>query len=97
MGDVGILMKNGFSSIQTVLCNGFINFMSLIGVFTGLAIGSINEEAQNYVLVFVAGNFIYIGADIWRHLLANKKMILNILEVLMFSLGVGAMFLVLLA
>ena len=97
MGDVGILMKNGFSSIQTVLCNGFINCMSLIGVFTGLAIGSISEEAQNYVLVFVAGNFIYIGADIWRHLLANKKMVFNILEVLMFSLGVGAMFLVLLA
>jgi hypothetical protein len=71
--------------------------MSLIGVFTGLAIGSISEEAQNYVLVFVTGNFIYIGANIWRHLLANKKMALNILEVLMFSLGVGAMFLVLLA
>lgn len=49
------------------------------------------------MLVFVAGNFIYIGADIWKHLLANKSLILNIAEVLMFSLGVGAMFLVLLA
>jgi zinc and cadmium transporter len=97
MGDVGILIKNGFSNVQTVLCNGFINFMSLIGVIAGLALGSINEEAQNYILVFVAGNFIYIGADIWRHLLANKRTILNIAELIMFSLGVGCMFLVLLA
>jgi zinc and cadmium transporter len=97
MGDVGILIKNGFSNVQTVLCNGFINFMSLFGVLAGLGLGNISDETQNYVLVFVAGNFIYIGADIWRHLLANKRMILNIAELLMFSLGVGAMFLILLA
>jgi zinc and cadmium transporter len=97
MGDVGILIKNGFSNVQTVLCNGFINFMSLFGVLAGLGLGNISDETQNYVLVFVAGNFIYIGADIWKHLLANKRMILNIAELLMFSLGVGAMFLVLLA
>lgn len=97
MGDVGILIKNGFTGIQTVLCNGFINFMSLIGVFIGLALGQIDDAAQNYILVFVAGNFIYIGADIWRHLLTNKKLGLNIAELVMFSLGVGGMFLVLLA
>ena len=97
MGDVGILVKNGFSNVQTVLCNGFINFMSLIGVVVGLAVGAIDEETQNYVLVFVAGNFMYIGPDIWRHLLANNKCIANIGEIIMFSIGVGAMFLVLLA
>ena len=97
MGDVGILIKNGFSNVQTVLCNGFINFMSLIGVFAGLALGDISDDAQNYVLVFVAGNFIYIGADIWKHILGNKRTVLNILEFVMFSIGVGAMFLVLLA
>jgi hypothetical protein len=43
MGDVGILIKNGFSNIQTVLCNGFINFMSLFGVFGGLALGNISD------------------------------------------------------
>lgn len=96
MGDVGILIKSGFSGIQTVLCNGFINFMSLIGVFVGLAMGGINEETQNYVLVFVAGNFIYIGADIWRHLLASKIFIVNVGEIIMFSVGVGVMYLVLL-
>ena len=42
MGDVGILFKSGFSNVQTVLCNGFINFLSLIGVLIGLGIGSMN-------------------------------------------------------
>ena len=96
MGDVGIMIKNGFSNVQTVLCNGFINFLSLLGVLAGLAFGNISEDAQRYVLVFVGGNFIYIGAEIWKHLLVNKRMILNIGELLMFCLGVGAIFLVLL-
>jgi zinc transporter ZupT len=97
MGDVGILVKNGFSNTQTLLCNGFINFMSLFGVIAGLALGTIDDAAQNYIMVFVAGNFIYIGADIWKNLLSNDKFILNLGEILMFSVGVGAMFLVLLA
>jgi hypothetical protein len=45
MGDVGILLKNGFSNIQTILCNGFINFMSLFGVIAGLGLGTIDEAA----------------------------------------------------
>jgi len=97
MGDVGILLKNKFSGIQTVLCNGFINFMSLFGVLAGLGLGGIDDATQNYVMVFVAGNFIYIGSDIWKHLLRNKKILMNILEVIVFSVGVGAMYLVLLA
>jgi len=71
--------------------------MSLFGVLAGLGLGGIDEAALNYVLVFVAGNFIYIGSDIWKHLLRNKNVALNILEAVVFSIGVGAMFLILLA
>lgn len=95
MGDVGILMKSGFTSVQTVLCNGVVNFMSLAGLFPGLALGGISSVAQNYIMTFVAGNFIYVGADIWRNLLKNKLWYENIIELLMFFIGVGAMFLVL--
>jgi zinc and cadmium transporter len=42
LGDVGVLIKNGFSGIQTILCNGFINFMSLLGVILGLGLVSIS-------------------------------------------------------
>ncbi len=38
MGDVAILMKASFNATQTVLCNGFVNLTSLIGVLIGLAI-----------------------------------------------------------
>jgi len=48
-------------------------------------------------LVFVAGNFIYIAADIWRHIMKNKEFTANLIEFLSFSAGVGSMFLVLLA
>lgn len=71
--------------------------MSLFGVLAGLGLGGIDEAAENYVLVFIAGNFIYIGSDIWKHLLRNKNVALNILEAVVFSIGVGAMFLILLA
>jgi len=71
--------------------------MSLFGVLAGLGLGGIDEAAENYVLVFIAGNFIYIGSDIWKHWLRNKNVALNILEDVVFSIGVGAMFLILLA
>lgn len=71
-------MKNGFTNNQTILCNGIINFMSLAGLFPGLALGGISQKAQNYVMTFVAGNFIYIGADIWRNLLKNRSNCQNI-------------------
>lgn len=97
MGDVGVMMKSGFSNVQTVLCNGFINCVSLVGVFLGLGLGSINETVESYIMVWVAGNFVYIAADIWKHLLKNKNRWLNFFEFAAFSLGVGIMYIVLLA
>ena len=79
MGDVGILLKNKFNNKQTIICNVVVNFTSLIGVAMGLALGSVNEMVKVYALSFVAGNFIYIGADIWRNLLKNKDCKSNVL------------------
>lgn len=79
MGDVGILMKSNFDSCQTIFWNAIINTMSMVGVVVGLGLGSIGEAVQIYILAFVAGNFIYIGADIWRNLLKNKDACLNII------------------
>ena len=71
MGDVAILMTSKFSSTQTILCNGFVNFIALIGVLIGLGITTASEVAQTYIMVFVAGNFMFIAADIWRNLFKN--------------------------
>lgn len=72
LGDVAILLKSEFTEMQTVCCNGFVNFLSLLGVFIGLAIVQMHQLVKLYILVFVAGNFIYIAADIWQHIFKNK-------------------------
>jgi zinc transporter ZupT len=69
---VAILLRSSFTETQTVLCNGFINLLSLIGVFIGLAVVSMSSAVKQYIMVFVAGNFIYIASDIWQHILKNK-------------------------
>ena len=72
MGDVAILIKNKFSENQTIVCNGTINLISIIGALIGLGATHLDDTVKIYLLVFVGGNFIYIAADIWRHLFKNK-------------------------
>lgn len=96
MGDVAILMTNKFNSTQTVLCNGFVNLLALIGVFIGLAIADVNELAQMYILVAVAANFIYIAADIWKNMFKNEGIWRNVVEFFGFGVGLAAMYLILL-
>ena len=61
----------------------------------GLTYGKLDEVSTNYVLVFIAGNFIFIAADIWRNLFRNKKMWKNLIELIGIVIGVGLMFLIL--
>jgi zinc transporter ZupT len=78
-----------------MLCNGVVNFISLIGVFIGLAVVNLSEVAQTYIMVFVAGNFIYIASDIWQHIIKNKGESAkcgNVLEFFGLSVGIGSMF-----
>jgi zinc transporter ZupT len=92
MGDVAILMTNKFTGIQTILCNGTVNIMSLLGVLVGTALNSLNDATQQYILVFVAGNFMYIASDIWKHLFQNHKMSINLMEFAGFSIGICSMY-----
>ena len=73
MGDVAILLRNKFNEKQTILCNGVINLISLAGTFIGLAILNLSDLVKGYIMMSVAGNFIYIAADIWRQILKNKN------------------------
>lgn len=97
MGDVAILLKNYFTPTQTILCNGLINLISLVGLFIGLGVAHLDDATKLYLLVFVAGNFVYIAADIWRNLFKNDPLWKNILEFFGLAVGVGVMYLVLLA
>ena len=96
MGDVAILMTNKFNSMQTILCNGFVNLLALLGVIVGLAVADVSELAQMYILVAVAANFIYIAADIWKNMFKNEGAWRNVVEFLGFGVGIAAMYLILL-
>ena len=97
VGNIGILLKSKFTNIQTILCSAVINVTALVGVVLGLGLGEIGDVVQIYILTFVAGNFVYIGADIWRKLMKKNSACLNTLEFLSFCLGVGVMYLITLA
>lgn len=56
-----------------------VNISLLIGIAMGMLLGSINDVVKIYILGFVAGDFIYIGADIWRNLIKNKSWLANVL------------------
>lgn len=62
----------------------------------GLAITDLDELTKTYILIFVAGNFIYIAAEIWTHLFKNSVFVKNLIEFVGFGVGVAAMYLILL-
>lgn len=95
MGDVAILMSNKFTGMQTIMCNGFVNFMSLIGVIIGLLVTNLNDGVKTYIMAFVAGNFMYISGDIWKNIIRNKNLFMNMIEMVGFAIGVGIMYVVL--
>lgn len=91
LGDVAILLESSFNNKQAIVSNGVINLISILGVIIGLATVGISGVASTYVMVFVAGNFMYIAADIWRHLFKGKWCS-SLLQQLFFVIGAGGMF-----
>jgi len=88
MGDVAILLKSKFNAKETILSNGIVNMISLVGVWLGLNSHGLSDIAKQYILVFVAGNFLYIASDIWKHLFSNKRFFVNVLEMIGLVVGV---------
>jgi zinc transporter ZupT len=89
MGDVAILLKSRFSEWETILSNGIVNLISLLGVLMGLYSNDLSPETKQYALVFVAGNFIYIASDIWKNLFRHTSLWVNALEMVGLLLGVA--------
>lgn len=79
MGDVAILLKSKFNAKETILSNGIVNMISLVGVWLGLNSHGLSDIVKQYILVFVAGNFLYIASDIWKHLFNHKRFYVNVL------------------
>lgn len=63
-----------------MLSNGIVNLISLVGVYLGLNSNNLSSKTRQYVLVFVAGNFMYIASDIWKNLFRHRRWLINLLE-----------------
>jgi len=88
MGDVAILLKSRFNEKETILSNGVVNLISLVGVYMGLNSNDLSPGAKQYALVFVAGNFMYIASDIWKNLFHHRSLWVNSLEMIGLLAGV---------
>jgi zinc transporter ZupT len=88
MGDVAILLKSRFTPSETILSNGLVNLISLVGVWMGLNSHGLSPKVKQYCLVFVAGNFMYIASDIWKNLFHNRSQLVNLLELVGLVYGV---------
>ena len=96
LGDISILIHSKFGICQALFCNTMINFASLIGAIIGLEIGNINETANKYIMSFVAGNFFHISCvNMIPMIINNKNKSTSLLQILMFTVGLGVMFVVL--
>jgi zinc and cadmium transporter len=88
MGDVAILLKSKFNEKETIISNGVVNLISLVGVYLGLNSQTLSPTIREYVLVFVAGNFLYIASDIWKNLFHHVRKTYNLLEGIGLIMGV---------
>lgn len=68
----------------------------MVGVVIGLSLSTVSEISQNYTMCYVAGNFIFIASQIWPALL-RKTIWYKILDSIGVILGIGVMYLILLA
>ena len=97
IGCVGIFLKSGFTNCQCIVVSTLINTAGFLGTIIGVAAGKTSDVAFAYIMCFVAGNFLYIGGSLWKTMFKQSTFVLNLFEFLAFSLGIGAMYLVLFA
>ncbi len=98
LGDAGMLISANFTSSQVLFWNAFNNIGCIFGIIIGVAIGEMSEAANSYSLGFVAGNFYYIAlVEMVPEIMKVKGWKNHLSQFIFMSLGIGIMFLILLA
>lgn len=59
-GDFAVLLKNGMTIRQAILCNCVSSVLSFVGMAVGLAIGNIGQSSL-WIFAGIAGMFLYIS------------------------------------
>ena len=60
-GDYAILLHTGMSWYKALFLNFLSALTSLVGFFIGVAIGTESEKSNAWLLVVIAGQFLYIA------------------------------------
>ena len=91
-GDFGILVHSGFSRVKAVFFNVGISLFMFLGAGVVLALSTLTQSLNVYLLPLVIGNFVYIaGSDLLPRFKTEDDLILHSI---MFITGVTVMYLV---
>jgi zinc transporter ZupT len=89
IGDTSMLLFSGFSIKEASIYNGLVKCSSLLGSQLGYWLE--NDDNMQYILSFVAGNFIYLSCiDLLPLIVHEKKRKIYIGQGIFFLLGVMA-------
>lgn len=93
ISDYGILIYSGFSKKKALLMNFLTALTAFFGVGFALILGSRIEGLVDILIPIAAGNFLYIaGSDLIPEMHKEKDLKSASLQILMFVIGVGIMF-----
>lgn len=96
MGDFAVLLYSGFSKRKAIIFNLVTALTAVVGVGIGLVAISAFQSIEKQLLLFAAGNFIYIAAtDIMPELNRHEGIRRGIAHLIAILAGIGVMYLLL--
>ena len=93
IGDFGVLLYSGFSKRKAILMNLATACTAIVGVVIGFIAIETFESIEKQVLLFTAGNFIYIAAtDIMPELNRHEGVKRSVIHTLALLAGICVMY-----
>lgn len=95
IGDFAVLIYSGMKTRRAVMLNFVTALTALLGVVVGFTLVGRDSTIVPFLLPFAAGNFIYIAcSDLIPELKKDETVRAGAMQVIMFVLGVGAMYVI---
>mgnify|MGYP006267075681 FL=1 len=92
LGDFGVMVDGGFSRMKALAFNIGISVFMFVGAAGVLGLSSLSGDVVTFLLPLVVGNFVFIaGSDLLPEFKTEDRWDLHLV---MFSVGVGIMYLV---
>lgn len=92
IGDYAILIQSGFSKTKAIWLQAVTAIGAVSGTVISLLLGSHDERANEWILPFTAGGFIYIATVHLIPQLKNSNFKQTVIELICFVIGVGIMY-----